>query len=543
MGPSGATEYNSSSFTGEIGLRALSAYNTTLNDASVTLQLNVVLSFVNNGTHYVYWIQDVLLLDTSTNHASFFDNIWNLSAPGSQMESSGLSGAGTIYTSGALAWYAAGAFPFLPGNNVDLSLPSTIDLTVNGSLTSAGQPVVAFYYADGGSRELFDSVTFQFADQLSSDLGFVVDGFSGTPLGGIYYDAELVLCGPGSGASTQVSAANLTLALSYWNGHNYEEVQNASNFGSDTAETVSGVVDQGYYYTFDGSLFALLTAGSGGLGQLWSSSAIAVVDLHASTLPTGALAVNGARTSYLGGAAEVALGPGLYQFDVVAYGYVDDSLGLQSLTAGEILSLNAASYVAVNFTAEGLPRGTVFNVTLNGVTLRGPDPTITFLEPPGFYSYSLAPLSGYRTATYSGSLSVGGSPVSITILWIQVTYSVTVTSSGLAAGTLWGILIDGNVSTTTSSEVSLLLANGTYQLSIEDVPGYRADGYSFPLWVHGNATAVALNWSLMTYTILVTCQGLPRTASWEVDISGLSLNATAQHPAIPLPNVTFHEWA
>ena len=70
---------------------------------------------------------------------------------------------------------------------------------------------------------------------------------------------------------------------------------------------------------------------------------------------------------------------------------------------------------SVTFTESGLPSGTSWYVTLNGVTQTSSSNTITFSEYDGSYSYTIGPVSGYSDSPSSGSVDVSGGSRSITI--------------------------------------------------------------------------------------------------------------------------------
>ncbi len=72
----------------------------------------------------------------------------------------------------------------------------------------------------------------------------------------------------------------------------------------------------------------------------------------------------------------------------------------------------------ITFTENGLPTGSSWSVTLNGITKTSTNSTITFNEPNGTYSYTIVLPSGYNTTSSSGSVSTTQSitniPVSVT---------------------------------------------------------------------------------------------------------------------------------
>ena len=140
---------------------------------------------------------------------------------------------------GGVGYYGDGADPTLPGNGIQLVYPSNLSAEVVAS-TIGGFTRVGFEYDDGFGWITYDNVTFPWTKGWTSH-GFLVDG-AATPPAGDFYDAEWVLCGPGDGSSTIDEASNLSLQLEEFNGHNFESVPNAFNFGGDTGESISNVI-------------------------------------------------------------------------------------------------------------------------------------------------------------------------------------------------------------------------------------------------------------------------------------------------------------
>ncbi len=63
---------------------------------------------------------------------------------------------------------------------------------------------------------------------------------------------------------------------------------------------------------------------------------------------------------------------------------------------------------SVTFTETGLPGGTSWSVSLGGSTHTSPSVFMTFAEPNGTYSFTVAPVAGYVAAAQSGSITVAG---------------------------------------------------------------------------------------------------------------------------------------
>ena len=100
--------YNSTSFLGIVNISSLYTHNSSLYaPAEMTFQLNINLVFNDGSTQYVYWVQDVADLNTSSgNHViSLIDNVWNLSAANANMHNSTVLGNGTVANSSGTHFY------------------------------------------------------------------------------------------------------------------------------------------------------------------------------------------------------------------------------------------------------------------------------------------------------------------------------------------------------------------------------------------------------------------------------------------------------
>ncbi|MGC8620271.1 MAG: InlB B-repeat-containing protein, partial [Thermoplasmata archaeon] len=104
---------------------------------------------------------------------------------------------------------------------------------------------------------------------------------------------------------------------------------------------------------------------------------------------------------------------------------------------------NFIELYSITFTESGLPSGTSWSVTLNGTTLSSTNSTITFQEPNGTYSYTIAPISGYRGNMYSGSITIDGNAITESIGWTVITYPITIKENGIPNGTSWSATITG----------------------------------------------------------------------------------------------------
>jgi Thermopsin len=194
----------------------------------------------------------------------------------------------------------------------------------------------------------------------------------------------------------------------------------------------------------------------------------------------------------------------------------------------------------VSYSESGLPSGKTWSVTFNGVTnsmtTDGLADTLTFAaEPNGTYAYSIAGVPGYSQSTvpYTGSESVSGAAVAVSVTFTQVTYGVTFSESGLPSGQTWMVTFDGTpMSLTTDGGTDTLtfasVPNGTYAYSIADVAGWHQSSiaYSGNENVNGGSLNVAVTFTQVTYTVTFSESGLPSGQNWAVTVNGVTMSLT-----------------
>ena len=188
----------------------------------------------------------------------------------------------------------------------------------------------------------------------------------------------------------------------------------------------------------------------------------------------------------------------------------------------------STSFMPVSFLESGLPAGTSWSVTLNGVLESSTTSTIGFTEPNGTYSYSITPIAGYSTA-YSGQVTVNGAPVSESVKFAQVTYAVALTESGLPSGTTWSVTMNGVAQTSAGPTIAFSEPNGSYSFSIGSVSGYTATPSSGSVTVDGAAVTESITFTAVppsTYAVTFTESGLPGGTSWTVTLNGATESST-----------------
>jgi hypothetical protein len=428
----GQAHYDTKSFLASVSIASLSTLGSGSVGSDMTFQLNVNLGFEDGGNWYVYWIQDVAELDTSNNYIYFIDNVWNSSGPSGSVYSSTLAGNGQFGTYSGQQYYYDVASGSLQGNGVYLTYPSTFDMIANTTINGNGQPVVDFTYQNGGSWITYDRVTFSFVSHLDYSDNFLVTSATPNPAG-LGYDAEIVLGGPGGGSNTNDQSSNVQLTLQYWNGNNYQMIQNGENHGEDTGETITNAEVNGYYYASTGQLYAGVIAGTENIDQLWGSTTIAFVNLQGPGTCDGTLFSGSSGTPYIGGNASITLWPVSPDFQVSCDAFTLN-LGTYSLSAGSTLDLAAGTWANLGFGENGLSGESTWSVTIGSDVHAGSGTVLNFYVPVGSYQYTVSGPAHYLPQPSTGALTLSSAGAGVSVTWQEVQVSTNSTSGSVDLG-------------------------------------------------------------------------------------------------------------
>jgi ABC-type transport system substrate-binding protein len=180
----------------------------------------------------------------------------------------------------------------------------------------------------------------------------------------------------------------------------------------------------------------------------------------------------------------------------------------------------------VTFTENGLTTGTIWYVNLsNGQSYSSKTNTISFTEPNGTYSYTIASSNKeYAPTQYSGSFTVNGAPVSESITFNLVTYKITFIESGLSSGTTWYVTLNNITKSSSNNTIIFDEPNGSYSYTIQNISGYRTTNYSGSIIVSGNSVNENIVWSIILYPITITENGIPNGTVWSATLTGTTFN-------------------
>jgi hypothetical protein len=147
----------------------------------------------------------------------------------------------------------------------------------------------------------------------------------------------------------------------------------------------------------------------------------------------------------------------------------------------------------VKFTESGLPSGTNWSVTLNGVTNASTTGAVEFTAPDGSYSFLVGSVSAYSATPPSGIVTVsdGGASQSVTFTaTAPALFPVTFTETGLPGESEWSVLLDGVNHGSLTPTIGFRVENGTYTYTVEPVSGFTVNGTSGSVTVDGLALNV-----------------------------------------------------
>ena len=184
------------------------------------------------------------------------------------------------------------------------------------------------------------------------------------------------------------------------------------------------------------------------------------------------------------------------------------------------ISFSLVTY-SVTFTASGLSSGTNWTVAFGSQSRSSTTATIVFSEPNGTYQYSTASIAGYRIASGSGSLKVHGVPTGATIAFSVVTYTITITETGLPSGTTWQAVLNNVAKSTSTGTLIFTEPNGTYSFTISNTTSYYVSPYTGKITVSGSNASQSVQFTQYSY---ITGTVSPSNAT--VTINGVSVTTS-----------------
>jgi hypothetical protein len=196
----------------------------------------------------------------------------------------------------------------------------------------------------------------------------------------------------------------------------------------------------------------------------------------------------------------------------------------------------------VDFEESGLAPGTLWSVTLAGVSETSRGSSIGFNESDGKYPFGIGTVSGYDSNVTHGQVAVMGAPVTENVAFTPTPlpgseYDVRFAESGATSGTQWWLQIDGRNRSTTNASLDVLEPNGTYPFAA------FAAGW---VPIHGSVVVAGRNvtepiafHSIARYPVAFAESGLPSGAAWNVSLGNSARSARTSEIVFDEPNGTY----
>jgi hypothetical protein len=196
----------------------------------------------------------------------------------------------------------------------------------------------------------------------------------------------------------------------------------------------------------------------------------------------------------------------------------------------------------ITFTESGLPSGTEWWVNMTWGQSRSSNTTnLSFNESFGHHSYSVSTVDSSYAAP-GGGFNVGRSAVAVSVNFSLVTYAVTFPETGLPAGTLWSVSLNGSLVGSGGTAITFWEPNGSYAYSIDGAPGWSQTTMSNAgsVVVSGSpVTEPTLEFSQSTYAVTFSETGLPAGTPWSVMSNGTTEDSNDASLTFYEPNGTY----
>ncbi len=204
------------------------------------------------------------------------------------------------------------------------------------------------------------------------------------------------------------------------------------------------------------------------------------------------------NVSVIDGATNTILGnvtmPGS-ELDGLARDGASGNVYVSTYDTGSLSILSQGTGYPLSFKESGLPAGTGWSVTTNGISQGSNTSSISTIEPNGTYAYTVGAVSGYTASPSSGSATVNGVSQTVAITFTpstSATYAVTFSESGLPSGTTWSVTLNSQTLSSTTSTITFNEPNGTYAYTVGAVVGYTASPSSGTVTVNGAPRTITI---------------------------------------------------
>ncbi len=204
----------------------------------------------------------------------------------------------------------------------------------------------------------------------------------------------------------------------------------------------------------------------------------------------------------LNGTFRYTVGTSDRQFEAAGGSFTETGVALTESVVFHLVTF------AVSFLETGLPLGTPWSVVVGGTSFAASGTAVVVEEPNASYVYHVTTPDTDYTASVS-SFTVAGAPLTESVVFRPVTFTVTFTETGLPSGTSWTVVIGGVAHASTGSSITLEEPNASYQFAVGAVSGFSASPSTGTFTVDGSSVDQVLAFSAASRP--ATLLGLPPT--------------------------------
>ena len=198
----------------------------------------------------------------------------------------------------------------------------------------------------------------------------------------------------------------------------------------------------------------------------------------------------------------------------------------EKLAASESIALGLKTMYSLTFSETGLPSGHEWNVTLHKVgKMSTTTNAIVFAVPNGAYTYQISvahPQMGYKTS-FSGTVVVNGTSITLHIIFTRAQYDVTFEERGLRRNAPWMVVVGSKSKSGAGTTLSMKLANGTFSFTANST-NYADSSGTF-----------AVSGGPVNVTVVLGFD-LPRGTPGDTDGAGTLVKAVAPTPPSSHPS-------
>ncbi len=210
--------------------------------------------------------------------------------------------------------------------------------------------------------------------------------------------------------------------------------------------------------------------------------------------------------------------------------------------SGTISIISTQRSYTASFNVSGIPRGFGWFVNVTGIPSSGRilGNSYSLDLPNGTYDFAVASSNkSYKPDPCSGSFSIDGSSVSLSVAFSEVLFQVFFNEEGLPSGMRWTVIFSGSSNSSASSTIGFEEPNGTFNYSILTVQGFHPTQSYGKVRVDGKSVTELVLFKITVFSVMFAESGLPSGTVWSVTLNGTSLSSNTTSISFTVPNGTY----